>query len=374
MAWSRPRTLLYSQRKLDFMVYQCWKYEFEDVIGEIDSVEMVAPSPRAESRWGRLGRRLLERSRRGAGLPPGAPFAELEITRDYDLFFATFLFAAEVGNLAAVKGWRERCKRTACFLGEIWTKDVEMLRIYAPILRQFDHVFSHVGASLPLLRETLGKPCHLLPVGVDAIRFCPLPNSPARVVDCYSFGRRVSTIHQALLDLSGKTSFFYVYDTVNNFAVIDPAQHRRAVAEMAKRSRYLIAYKHNINAPHLTGGDEALGSRLFEGMAAGAVLLGVAPSCPEFDLCFDWPDAVVELPTETPEVERFLSELTAQPERLRRARRHNVVGVLRRHDWSQRWATILETMDLPALEGMQGRRRRLAELTDLADKLPSFGE
>jgi hypothetical protein len=370
----QSRTLLYSQRKLDSMVYQCWKYEFEDVIAEIDSVEMVAPSARAEDRFSRLGRRALDTSRRRLRLPVGSSFKETVVERDYELFFAPFLFPTEAGNLANLKGWRERSKLAACFLGELWTLDAELLRIYAPILRQFDHLFSHVGASLPLLQSIVGKPCHLLPVGVDAIRFCPLPAPPARVVDCYSFGRRIPAIHTALLGLADRRPFFYVYDTVNNFSVNDSAQHRRMVAEMSKRSRYLIAYKHNVGVGKLTGGDEALGSRYYEGMAGGAVLLGIAPSCPEFDLNFDWPDAVVELPVDTADVERFLSELDAQPERLRRARRANVIGILRRHDWSHRWATILETMGLPALEGFQGRKRRLAELTDLADKLPSFGE
>src|ERR1700735_1300860 len=116
MAMPSPqsRTLLYSQRKLDSMVYQCWKYEFEDVIAEIDSVEMVAPSARAEDRFSRLGRRALDTSRRRLRLPVGSSFKETVVERDYELFFAPFLFPTEAGNLANLKGWRERSKLAAC--------------------------------------------------------------------------------------------------------------------------------------------------------------------------------------------------------------------------------------------------------------------
>ena len=310
MTFSPARTLLFSQRQFDRMVYQCWKYEFEDVICEVDSVDLVAPRLKPESRFGHLRRRVFDKSRSSLGLLPAVVTEEVEITRDYEFFFAALLFPAEAGSLRNLKGWRERSRHAVCFLDDVWTKDTKVLETYAPILRQFDHIFLHVGASLPLVASILGRPCHLIHVGTDTLRFCPFPNPPARVVDCYSFGRRISAIHQALLQIADRKPFFYLYDTCTNFAVINSSEHRRLVAETAKRSRYLIAYKHNLNAANQTGGDEALGGRLFEGAAGGAILVGMAPTCPEFVTCFGWPDAVVELPVETNDIEAFLLDST----------------------------------------------------------------
>lgn len=370
MSSSSPRILLFSRRQFDRMVYQCWKYEFEDVICEVDSVDLVAPSLKAESRLGNLRRRAFDKSRLSVGLLPEVVTEEVEVTGDYDLFFAAFLSPEEAGNLRNLKGWRERSRHAACFLGEVWTKDTKVLETYAPILRQFDHVFLHVGASLSLVASILGRPCHLIHVGTDTLRFCPFPNSPARVVDCYSFGRRISAIHQALLQIAARKPFFYLYDTVNNFAVNNSLEHRRLVAETAKRSRYLIAYKHNLNATNQTGGDEALGGRLFEGAASGAILLGMAPNCPEFETCFGWPDAVVKLPVETNDVEAFLLDLDAQGERIREARRNNVAASLRRHDWAHRWSAILEAVGMEPLAALDARKRRLTDLAQQVSEAP----
>lgn len=370
MSSSPPRVLLFSQRQFDRMVYQCWKYEFEDVICEVDSVDLVAPPRKAESRLGSLRRRAFDKSRVSVGLLPEVVTEEVEVTREYDLFFAAFSFPAEAGSLRNLKGWRERSRQAACFLNEVWTKDTKVLKAYAPILRQFDHVFLHVGASLPLVASILGRPCHLIHVATDTLRFCPFPDPPARVVDCYSFGRRISPIHQGLLQIAARKPFFYLYDTVNNFAVINSSEHRRLLAETAKRSRYLIAYKHNLNATNQTGGDEALGGRLFEGAASGAILLGMAPTCPEFETCFGWTDAVVELPVAANDVESFLLDLDAQGERIREARRNNVTASLRSHDWVHRWSAILETVGMKPLAALDARKRRLTDLARLVWDAP----
>ncbi|HVR62780.1 MAG TPA: hypothetical protein VMU50_12835, partial [Polyangia bacterium] len=322
-----PRTLLFSQRHMNRMVYQCSKYEFEDVIGEVDAVEMLAPPLPVESPLRALGRRAANRALRALDRAQIATMNPVAVGRRYDLFFASFLFPEETLYLEKIAGWREQARYAACFLGEVWTKDAERLRRHAPILKQFDHIFLHVGASASLVASVTGRPCHLIHVGVDAIRFCPHPNPPERVIDCYSFGRRSKPVHEALLRLveSGERRFFYVHDTVNNFAVDDPLAHRRLTAELIKRARYFIAFKHNLNAANQTGGDEALGSRLYEGAAGGAIVLGVAPDCPEFATQFDWPDALIPIPFDAADMQPILRELDAQAPRLARARTGNVL-------------------------------------------------
>jgi Glycosyl transferases group 1 len=364
------RTLLFSQRNLDRMVYQCWKYEFEDVIAEVDAVDVIAPAATPEGRIAtRAGRRLVNSARRRVGLLPMASMGEVRVSHSYDLFFAAFLFPDEVRFLDKLKGWRERCKIAVCFLGEVWNKDVELLRACAPLLRQFDRIFLHVGASVPMVASVLGRPCQLIFSGIDAARFCPFPDPPARVVDCYSFGRRSPSTHQALLRLAANRRFFYVYDTVSQFPIIDPGEHRRLTAEVIKRSHYFIAYKHNLDVVSKTGGDEALGSRLFEGMAGGSVILGAAPDCPELATVFDWPDAVIPIPYEVADMAPILADLDGQPERIDRARRNNVAGALRRHDWGHRWATILDAVGLAPLPALEARRARLTALADLVAEL-----
>src|ERR1700690_766068 len=133
-----PRTLLFSQRHLSRMVYQGLKYEFEDVIAEVDSVELIAPRLTAESRFGKLRLRALNRVRKSLDVVPRLPMEETRVTGRRDLFFAVFLLPDEVLYLNELKDWRESASSAACFLGEFWTKDAALLRSYAPIFREFD--------------------------------------------------------------------------------------------------------------------------------------------------------------------------------------------------------------------------------------------
>lgn len=366
---SEARTLIFSQRNLSRMVYQCWKYEFEDVVREVEGADVIAPALPAESKMAHVRRRVLNRARRQVNRLPDVPMIPAGVDRRYEIFFAPLLFPAEVLYLRKVEGWQARCTHRICFLGEVWNKDREALRAYASLLREFDHIFLHIGASLPMVSELVGRPCHQLSVGVDTIRFSPFPNPPARTVDCYSMGRRSAVTHDALVRLASRETprFFYLYDTVRNFEVIDTLEHRRLVAETIKRSRYFIAYKHNVNASNQTGGDEALGGRLFEGVAGGAVVLGIAPDCPEYATYFDWPDAVVPIAFEPADLAGTLAALDANPERVAQIRARNVSASLRRHDWAHRWTAILKTIGLEASPGLVTRRARLEELAAMAE-------
>ena len=74
-------------------------------------------------------------ARRSLDRLPDVAMEPAAITRDYDFFFAPFLFPAETLYLNKLPGWRERSRRAACFLGEVWTKDAEALKKFAPILK-----------------------------------------------------------------------------------------------------------------------------------------------------------------------------------------------------------------------------------------------
>jgi hypothetical protein len=70
----------------------------------------------------------------------------------------------------------------------------------------------------------------------------------------------------------------------------------------------------------------------FESIAGGPVILGSEPNCSDFQTNFDWPDAVIPLPTEPSAIEETLRSLEAEPDRVARASVANVMNALRRHD------------------------------------------
>ncbi|MDP3719099.1 MAG: glycosyltransferase [Acidobacteriota bacterium] len=347
-----PTTLILSQRRVSAKVYQCCLYEFEDVIASLTDADMIMPVTEGEgSPWQTLARTARNRVARATGRTHAirTTVSTESVRRDYDVFFAAFMFPSQALVLNHLQGWVERAKTKICFLGEIWLRQFEdpRERQFLEILKAFDHIFVHTASSVQALAAFTGRPCHVLPGAVDAVRFCPGRPAPPRCVDVYSMGRRSEVTHRALLAQAEGGGSFYLYDTASGFDVIDPREHRRLLANLIKRSRYFIAYRHNANISGITGGQEELGARLFEGTAGGAVLLGQPPDCDAFREHFDWDDAVVPIALDAYDIAQSLAELDAQPERIAKIRQLNVVNSLLRHDWAHRWQRILEVADLP---------------------------
>jgi hypothetical protein len=365
-----PSTLILSQRRTNTKVYQCALYEFEDTIAALMGAEVLAPVPVPDAgRWQATARAAGNRLARISGRPRGTRIAVAEevVDRRYDAFFAAFMYPSQTTVLNHVRGW-ERAGTKICFLGEVWLRQFEdpQERRQLEVLKEFDHIFLHTSSSLAALAAFTGRPCHPLTVGVDALRFCPGVPAPARAIDVHSMGRRSDVTHRALLAAAARPDFFYLHDTAAGFDVMDAREHRLLLANTIKRSRYFVTYSHNTNIASVTGGQEEIGARLFEGSAGGAILIGSAPDSESFRRHFDWDDAVVTIPIEAGNIAEILAELDAQPERIARARRQNVVNALLRHDWVYRWLGVMETAGLPVPPGVG---ERIAQLRATADRV-----
>ena len=66
----------------------------------------------------------------------------------------------------------------------------------------------------------------------------------------------------------------YVYDTVADFDVMDTREHRVPLANLIRRSRYLITHPAKFERLDETQGIHEMGSRFLEGAAGGAVMIG----------------------------------------------------------------------------------------------------
>ena len=360
-----PRVLLFSERNIyEQVVWRCPFYEFERIVQEIDSVDLLAPKPR---KWYRHGKRLASRLGEHFKTPlnPGIPRTKLD--RYYDVFLAICEKPSELMNVYSVKGWKDYCKTSFCWLVEFYVKDMPTFKSSLEVLSQFDHVLFMFDTSEPFKRVIRGEGSYL-PAGVDALRFCPYPNLPMRSIDVLSIGRRSEETHQALLRMAREEGIFYVYDTINDLHAYSLDQHRMLFANMAKRSRYFIANPGKIDLPEETGGQSEFGYRPFEGAASGAIMLGERPNNKEFKRIFNWEDVVIEMPFGSEKIGEIIKQLDRQPERQMRIRRNNILHSLLRHDWAYRWEAVLKMAGLDPLPGLLKRKERLKELAALVEE------
>jgi hypothetical protein len=373
----QDKVLLLSQRQIaDLLVAYCITYEFEDTFAAVTSALRIDATDQPSLEFCRRAYRL---TRLAFGSPRLArrvapcPRSKVVLARDFELFFPMFNHAYELYSLATIPNWRQRCRKAACFITEVWS---DMLPEYLiELLSAFDHVFVGTHHSVQELARITGRPCTYLPLAVDVLRFAPASLDQPRPINVCYIGRRSPVTHQALLDEAELQQSFYYYDTVaasgadlknRTFRTDSPHEHRGLLATLLKHSRYYIANRSYVNRPEFTAGREEISPRFYEGAAAGTVMIGEAPRTEGFNRQFDWPDAIIHVPFDSPDIGRIIADLNGDPERLRAARRNNVRESALRHDWLHRIQVVVDVLDLAPSEEMRARAQRLDQIASRA--------
>lgn len=381
----QPRTLIVSEFNAGDRAHFALAYEFCRIAAESDDADIVAPriDNYLDRYFGRVlpdhdshnvqrdFNRLVNGVRKGLGLRNRPTIEPSEVAGTYDLFFFVGWSPQSLVELARIKHWRSRCKIAVAYLFELWSTTLERDRSYLKLLDQFDHVFMLHSAAIPQLGNYTRAPCAPMPTAVDCLTAAPYPAQPERVVDVYSIGNRSAPLHRQLVSLAQSRNLFYVYDSLSSTdsRVKDWREHRLLLANMVKRTRYFITFNPaslNQSKAQKIAGEQVLPSRLFEGAAGGAVLLGTAPQCPEFAACFDWPDAVIRVSPEEEDIAAVIERLDAQPERIARVRHTNAVRCLLQHDWVYRWEDILAATGLDPLPQLHERKAQLRSIAAAA--------
>ena len=373
------KVLLLSQRRISDLVAFCLAYEFEDTFQSVTGAERIDATDLASLEFSRraykLARAATGSSRTALRIAP-SPRGKVALERDFELFFPVFSNAFELYSLATIPNWRQRCRKAACFITEVWTD--QLPEYLLELLSEFDHIFLGLRHCVDDVARITGRPCSYLPLATDVLRFAPAALDQPRPIDVCNIGRRSQVTHQALLADAGRRQCFYYYDTVaasgsdlkqRTFRVDNPGEHRLMLAAILKHSNYFIANRSHVNNPEFTAGRDEISARFYEGVAAGTAMIGEAPRTDEFQRQFDWPDAVIPTSTDHSQIGSLVAELQRQPDRMRQIRRNNVVHSLRRHDWVYRWKEIMRVAGLDASPGLVARERRLSDLANLAGEI-----
>lgn len=368
--------LLLSERRIADLVAFCLAYEFEDVVAAVTDAQRIDITDRPALEISRRVYKyahLATRSRGFARQVAPRPPNRLLLDRDYDLFFPVFSNGYELYSLEVVPNWRERSRKAACFITEVWTDPLPPYLV--ELLSGFDHVFVGFRHSVQEFARVTGRPCTYLPYAADVLRFAPASLDQPRPISVCNIGRRSHVTHQALLEQSDKSQSFYYYDTVaasgsnlrdRTFRVESAQEHRRMLATILKNSRYFIANRSYVNNPDWTADRDEISARFYEGAASGTVMIGEAPRIEEFKRQFDWEDAMFRLPFDSPDAARILAELDSDPARMQAARRRNVREAALRHDWLHRMEVVFETLGLAPTEKMVTRKQLLNQIAAAA--------
>jgi len=349
---SPSRVLLFSQRNIyEVEVWRSAIREFEEIVGEIDSVDVLAPHP---LKWFTQRKRIALRVGRDSRivLNPGVPRAKLD--RRYDLFVAVCEKPSELLNVnAAMEHWKDSCKTSVCWLTELWVQLMPVFTSSLKVLSNFDYVFSSLSQSVEPINGVIRGRCFYMPFGVDTVLFFPFARPLKRLIDVLSIGRRSEREHQALLKMARDGEIFYIYDTLRDLHTHDLQEHRFLLASMAKRSRYFVVHPGKLDRADERGHQKEMGSRFFEGAAAGTIMIGERSGNEQFDV---------------------IREMDGQPDRQAHMRSTNVIQSLLRHDWVYRWEAVLRMAGLEPMPQLLKRKETLRRLARMVQDKPLASE
>lgn len=371
------RVLIWSLRNVQNFAYNACLYEFEDVIDSTDDVDIIAPP--AYGRLSRLINKVVVMATpkiNSLSLSAINPYgSSIDLWYEYEIYFVILDFPWDTASINLLKNWRRRCRFAVCYIIETWSTDLRVLAGFMPFFNQFDLLCVGTHHILPAVSDMADCPCMFLAPGIDTLKFYPGLEASERTIDVCNVGRRSPVTHQALAETAKQQdAFFYYYELATGSLerIFNHAAHRTMKANLLKNSRYFIANRLETNCPQPSARDAEIGYCFFEGAAAGTVIIGEPPQGEHFKHYFDWPDAVIPIRLDEPDIASIIQALDAQPEYLRKIRLNNVINALRKHDWVYRWEQILQKLGLPTTKAMAVRQTRLRVLaSELAAALPT---
>ncbi|WP_170411336.1 glycosyltransferase [Ruegeria atlantica] len=360
--------LIFSQRNLNDNVSRCSGFEFEDVIANIETADILSPRRAREPRLPYNPKRWLsKRTDLFRYWPSGVPKTRLD--RDYDIFFCDVQKPQELLVLDALPNWRDRCGVAICVLEEVWTQELERHMPLVRTLADFDLIGCAFAETCDALHRVTGKPVIHLPGAADMVRFAPETLAADRPIDVYCMGRRRPEIHERLLKVIKDRAGFYLYDSATKPPIAaDHTVHRDLLANLVQHTKLFMVDIAKIGHADQKRGNVAWGPRHVEGIAGGAAQVGYAPDTDDYRQYFDWPESVVRLSEDPDEAVDQIVKLLDDPAELDRMRRINLAAALNKHDWVHRWAQLLEHLQIAESEGIAQRRQHLS---DMAERLNS---
>ncbi|MCA9216950.1 MAG: glycosyltransferase [Planctomycetales bacterium] len=362
-------TAVYSLRNVDPHVCRCLGYELEDAIASMHDARIYAPQPMAGSSSivDRLAKscfqKLTKKRYKLTPLPIPEPLAD---PAEHDLFFMFCQNPSDARFVTQRPHWRKSFAQTACWVDEIWLANAKKFPRQLRWLEGFDYLFITFQETVDYLQRE-GFNAFYTPGGIDCFRFSSCQVGQARPIDVLSMGRKAPNTHKELFELSLRDEINYVYDTSSLPNVKNHVDHRTLMAKQTGRARCFFVQRAKADAPKQTNGQVELGSRYFEGCAAGAILVGEKLDVDAFKDQFGWQDSVIEMPYDSSDISPIMDLLNSDPAVLDQMHARNLRHSLLTHDWVYRWEKILSTMGLPATAAMAERKNRLHEM---ADSLP----
>ena len=367
-----PRICMPTWRNFTKRAFRCGLYEAQDILVENDDVDLV----HLDMTWGAWFKETSLRrplyhdvSRKLIYANPG--LKKVRLTADYDVFIVVCDVWTDIPYINAIERWRDHCKISICWIDEMWAAAIPKYKYWLHALSQFDYVFVGFRGSVSALSQAANRPCHWLPrasTRFDSAHFQThqLELLTFTVLDA---DMKVSTAKCSRQQSGASSSMCMTPSLVVTLTLLAlkcmiTGNTASLFANLAKRSQYFLVAPAKMDALSETRGQVEVGSRYYEGAAAGTVMIGEAADCEAYRDLFGWPEAVIQICPDGSDLTAVLSDLDSEPERTAAISRRNAKEALLGHDWVYRWNEMFRIAGIEPSPRMAARERRLKDMAD----------
>lgn len=350
-----------------FPAYGAWT-EAEDILTGCVGADMVHLNMPIEDKRIRTRRQAGRLVRRVVGpqyvLPPAitAAAARRPLSGYYDLIVFMAHSIWDLQLLERLGQLRKHTDTVAVWFLETWPSSYVDGHIKTEPFHTVDAIFVGMDAAVEPLSQVLKREVTYLPIATDTIRFGPERPDTERPIDLIGIGRRRAEQHEGMLRWAADTGRLYLYDTMKVGRPADINTHRNTIGGWYRNSKLATCNFAKSDERAIVGDYRVMPGRLWEGLAAGAGLVGLAPS--EISQRELFGKTVVEpVPYHPADLPVFLEEQIARhgPDQVAAHVRMALTG----HDWVHRWAAMFDHLGLGSTPGFEAR---IAELAERAEK------
>lgn len=297
-----------------------------------------------------------------------------------------FLVAIYFGQLSEVlrkmTGWRKVFAGAYAYVFDAflnareenkgWLK--KKLSAHSRNISDLDGLFIPIRPEVDRLSQSFQIRVEYLPMAADVQQFGS--DQTTRGIDVNAYGRQNIDHLTRLSDLynhreSSRSVHFTnhaLFSRITNFQ-----QHRAHFWKLLSMSRIALAYDPlRVDPLHRVFPHSFVAQRWFESLAAGCVVVGYKPNCPETAELLNWQDATVECPENVDDFVMSIEKILDDPDFVARTRSRNVYNMLLKHDWSYRVEEMMVKVGLPQLLVPEMAKRRASLLARAEAIMPTL--
>ncbi|MBV9313546.1 MAG: glycosyltransferase family 1 protein [Pseudonocardia sp.] len=271
----------------------------------------------------------------------------------------------DASMLVGVPEWHQLGKLVMVHLENVTEWELRRyIELIATLRKRVDALFtSREMPPLGHLSSARLRTIEVVPPLLDVLAFPAWPQAAHRTIDILSSGAAPRAQDQLLRQWATEHGGNYRQDIGQLGAVTSLAQHRKIFTTMASRSRLFLTNYRRYGRGR-GGGYREVGTRFFEAMAAGCVLVGDLPRDSRQFVDYVAPAMPLRFPVNASALPREVVAALADPEHSSLLGTAARAAALRGNDVAHRWREMATLAGLPASPGVEARISQLAALAD----------